>query len=100
MSSETEITKTPSLHTYLITLYIYVFNHPERIFVFPKTIVTLKVIMLNNETLPPEADMTYESFLDSAMHGTASSEFTSLVSFVIIIPLEGCQRIGATLAVA
>jgi hypothetical protein len=73
----------------------------KRVIVFPKEqYFTLKVIMLNNETLPPEADMTYESFLDSAMHGIASSKFTPLVSFVIVIPLEGCHRTGATLEVA
>jgi hypothetical protein len=27
---------------------------------------TLKVIMLNREIFPPEADMTYESFFDKA----------------------------------
>ena len=57
--------------------------------------------MLNNETLPPEADMTYESFLDSAMQGTASSGFAAtFMSLVMIIPLEGCHSTGATFAVA
>jgi hypothetical protein len=31
-----------------------------------KDLPTLKVIMLNREIFPPEADMTYESFFDKA----------------------------------
>ena len=53
--------------------------------------VTLNVIMLNKDTFPPEADITYESFLDSAIHAVASSGFVSLMSFVIMIPLAGCH---------
>jgi hypothetical protein len=45
--------------------------------------------------------MTYESFLDNAMHGTTSSKFAdTLMSLVMTIPLEGCHSTGATLAVA
>lgn len=61
---------------------------------------TLKVIMLNNETFPPAADITYESFFDRAMHGTASSRLTPMTSFDIRRPLFGCQCCGARLAVA
>lgn len=57
---------------------------------------TLNVIMLNKEIFPPDADITYESFLESAKHGTASSGFVSLISFVIRIPLEGCHNWGGT----
>lgn len=32
----------------------------------PNDLLTLKVIMLNKEIFPPEADMTYESFFDKA----------------------------------
>lgn len=56
--------------------------------------------MLNKEILPPEADMTYESFFESAKHGTASSGFVSLISFVIKIPLGGCHNCGTILVVA
>lgn len=56
--------------------------------------------MLNNETFPPQADITYESFFDSAMHGTASSRLTLETSLVIRRPLFGCQCCGTTLAVA
>lgn len=52
---------------------------------------TLNVIMLNNETFPPDADITYESFLDSAMHEIDSSAVLSVVSFDIRIPLAGCH---------
>lgn len=61
---------------------------------------TLNVIMLKRDTLPPEADITYESFLESAMQGTASSGLVSLISFVIRIPLAGCHNCGGKLAVA
>ena len=54
-------------------------------------VITLKVIMLNNETFPPAADMTYESFLERAMHGAAFSRFTPDTSLVIRRPLFGCQ---------
>jgi hypothetical protein len=56
--------------------------------------------MLKRDTLPPEADITYESFLESAMQGTASSGLVSLISFVIRIPLAGCHNCGGKLAVA
>lgn len=56
--------------------------------------------MLNNEIFPPEADMTYESFLERAKQGTASSGFVSLISFVINIPLDGCHNCGTTLVEA
>jgi hypothetical protein len=56
--------------------------------------------MLNNETFPPQADITYESFFDSAIHGTASSRLTPETSLVIRRPLLGCQCCGTTLAVA
>lgn len=62
--------------------------------------ITLKVIILNKEIFPPEADMTYESFFESAKHDTASSGFVSPKSFVMIIPLGGCHNCGAILAVA
>lgn len=61
---------------------------------------TLNVIMLNNETFPPQADITYESFFDSAIHGTASSRLTPETSLLIRRPLFGCQCCGTTLAVA
>lgn len=61
---------------------------------------TLNVIMLNNETFPPAADITYESFFDRAMHGNASSRLTPETSLVIRRPLFGCQCCGTTLAVA
>jgi hypothetical protein len=35
--------------------------------------VTLKVIMLNKDIFPPDADITYESFFDRAKQGTESS---------------------------
>lgn len=56
--------------------------------------------MLNKETFPPVADITYESFFESAMHGTASSRLTPVTSLVIRRPLFGCQCCGTTLAVA
>lgn len=61
---------------------------------------TLKVIILNKEIFPPEADITYESFLDKAKQGTASSGFVSGISLVIKIPLCGYHNWGETLAVA
>lgn len=60
----------------------------------------MKVIILNKDIFPPEADMTYESFFESAKHDTASSGFVSLKSFVITVPLGGCHKCGAMLAVA
>jgi negative regulator of genetic competence, sporulation and motility len=53
---------------------------------------TLNVIMLKRDTFPPDADMTYESFLERAMQGTASSTLVSLMSLVIRIPLGGCHN--------
>lgn len=61
---------------------------------------TLNVIILKREIFPPEADITYESFFESAKHGTASSGVVSLISFVIKIPLEGCHNCGTMLVVA
>jgi len=61
---------------------------------------TLNVIMLNRETFPPQADITYESFFERAMQGTASSRLTPEISLVIRRPLLGCQCSGTTLAVA
>jgi hypothetical protein len=46
------------------------------------------------------ADITYESFFERAMHGTASSRLTPETSLVIRRPLFGCQCCGTTLAVA
>ena len=62
--------------------------------------LTLNVIILNNETFPPQADITYESFFDSAIHGTDSSRLTPETSLAIRRPLFGCQCWGTTLAVA
>lgn len=59
---------------------------------------TLNVIMLNKETFPPHADITYESFFESAMQGTASSRLTPETSLVIRRPLLGCQCCGTALA--
>jgi len=59
-----------------------------------KVVITLNVIMLNKDTFPPDADMTYESFFDRAMHGTVSSGFISVISLVMRRPLLGCQRCG------
>eukprot|EP01018_Ginkgo_biloba_P025288 Gb_38995 [translate_table: standard] len=59
-----------------------------------KVVITLNVIILNKETLPPDADITYESFFDSAIHGTASSGFISIVSLIIERLLFGCQSCG------
>jgi len=56
--------------------------------------------MLNKEIFPPHADITYESFFESAMQGTASSRLTPVTSLVIRRPLLGCQCCGTTLAVA
>lgn len=61
---------------------------------------TLNVIILNKEIFPPEADITYESFLDKAKQGTASSGFVSVTSLVIIMPLDGCHSCGETVAFA
>ena len=59
--------------------------------------LTLKVIMLNNETFPPDADMTYESFLDNAMQAADSSGgLLSLMSLLICVPLGGCHNCGMT----
>jgi hypothetical protein len=55
--------------------------------------------MVNRETFPPEADITYESFFDRAMQAVASSGLLSVVSLVIRIPFDGCQSWGATVAV-
>lgn len=56
--------------------------------------------MLNKETFPPDADMTYESFLDNAMHAAdASAGFVSLKLFVNSAPVAGCQSIGTMEAV-
>lgn len=43
----------------------------------------MNVIILNNETFPPQADITYESFFDSAIHGTDSSRMTPETSLAI-----------------
>ena len=56
--------------------------------------------MLNNEIFPPEADITYESFLDKAKQGTASSGLFSAASLVMRIPLAGCHCCGGKEAVA
>lgn len=56
--------------------------------------------MLNSEIFPPVADITYESFLESAMHGTASSRLTPATSLAIRRPLLGSQCCGTALAVA
>ena len=53
---------------------------------------TLKVIILKREIFPPDADITYESFLDRAKQGTASSGFVSATSLVIRMPLVGCHN--------
>lgn len=55
---------------------------------------------MNKEIFPPEADITYESFFESAKHGTASSGFISPMSLVINIPLAGCHNCGWKLVVA
>ena len=60
---------------------------------------TLNVIMLNKDTFPPDADMTYESFFDKAMHAADSSGgLLSLVSLVMRVPLVGCHNCGTTYA--
>ncbi|KAI5320380.1 hypothetical protein L3X38_040088 [Prunus dulcis] len=49
---------------------------------------TLNVIILKRDIFPPEADITYESFIESAKHRTASSgngEHTLLSSFVYML---------------
>ena len=56
--------------------------------------------MLNKEIFPPEADITYESFLDRAKQGTASSGLFSAASLVMRIPLAGCHCWGGKEAVA
>lgn len=56
--------------------------------------------MLNKDIFPPDADITYESFLDKAKQETDSSVFVSVISLVIKIPLDGCHNWGETLAVA
>lgn len=56
-------------------------NHDDDIYC--KCINTLNVIILNSETFPPAADITYESFFESAMHGTASSRLTPETSLAI-----------------
>lgn len=56
------------------------------------TSVTLKVIILNKDIFPPDADITYESFLDKAKQETDSSVFVSVISLVIKIPLDGCHN--------
>lgn len=56
--------------------------------------------MLNKEILPPEADMTKESFLDKAKQGTASSGLQLVKSLVINMPDVGCTKWGAILVVA
>lgn len=61
-------------------------------------LLTLNVAMLNKDTLPPEADIIYESFLDKAKQGTTSSRLLSLVSFFIRVLLGGCQICGWTFA--
>lgn len=49
--------------------------------------------MLNKETFPPDADMTYESFLDRAKHALDSSGLFSFVSFVMVVdPFVGCHN--------
>lgn len=53
---------------------------------------TLNDIMLNKETLPPDADITYESFLDRAKQALDSSGLQSFVSFVIGDPFVGCHN--------
>lgn len=56
--------------------------------------------MLNKETFPPDADMTYESFFDNAMHAADSSpSLAPLKLFVNSAPVEGCQSIGTIEAV-
>jgi len=53
--------------------------------------------MLNNETLPPEAEIRYLSFLDSAVQAIASlGSLPSMVSFVIGMPFSGCHSTGGT----
>jgi len=55
---------------------------------------------LKRDIFPPDADITYESFFDSAKQWTASSGFASLISLVMSIPLVGCHSCGAHRAVA
>ena len=53
--------------------------------------------MLNNETLPPEAEIRYLLFLDSAVQAVASlGSLPSMVSFVIGMPFSGCHSTGGT----
>jgi len=60
--------------------------------IYNKKKVTLKVIMLNKDIFPPDADITYESFLERAKHGTESSGLLSAMSLVIRMPLDGCHN--------
>lgn len=49
--------------------------------------------MLNREIIPPDADMRYESFLDKAKQGTASSLLVPVRSFLMNCkPLFGCHN--------
>lgn len=65
-------------------------NSSLKFYEFPN--VTLNDIMLNKDILPPEADMTKESFLDNAKQGTASSGLQLVKSLVINMPDVGCTK--------
>lgn len=66
----------------------------------PMIALTLNVMILKRDTLPPEVDTTYESFLEIAQQCTAFSGLASLISLVIITPRSGCHNSGGKLAVA
>lgn len=70
-------------------------------FIYLANPLTLNVIMLNREIVPPDADMRYESFLDKAKQGTASSLLVSVRQLLMsCMPLLGCHNWGGTLVVA
>lgn len=63
--------------------------------------ITLQVIKLNREIFPPEAEMRYESLLDKAKQGTASSGLTSARRLVITLELlPGSHSLGGTSVLA
>ena len=62
-------------------------------FIYLANPLTLNVIMLNREIVPPDADMRYESFLDKAKQGTASSLLVSVRQLLMsCMPLLGCHN--------
>ena len=51
---------------------------------------------MNCETLPPDEEIIYHSFLFREMQPAASPRLASVVSFFIRMPSSGCHSRGGT----